>query len=240
MSGQAPFAYTPQVNYTTFAQIAASGRAIWCSDLRTTNMWPADKNVPWDRVQNASLNIQRSIGAGTVLDVGYTGNWGYNQNLTYDINPIPIGTRAPFNPKNADATNGNKTLPDIFLRTVFPGFNTINAYHLLGHTNYHALTVSVQRRFSHGLAVGAWPTRLQGHGHDRLTIRWCRTTKRGTTDAWASTGGITCRSTTPTNIPNLGKSAALEAAGRLCGPLDSLGHLLHAERRAVQSRRAAT
>ena len=71
-------------------------------------MWPVDKNVPWDRVQNASLNVQRSIGGGTVVDVGYTGNWAYNQNLTANINPIPIGTRAPFNPKNADPTNGNQ------------------------------------------------------------------------------------------------------------------------------------
>ena len=55
-----------------------------------------------------------------MLDVGYTGNWGYNQNLTSDINAIPIGTRAPFNQRNADPTNGNKTLPDIFLRSVYP------------------------------------------------------------------------------------------------------------------------
>jgi len=117
-------------------------------------MWPLDKDVPWDRVQNASLNVQRSIGAGTIIDVGYTGNWAYNQNLTTNLNPIPIGTRAPFNPKNADATNGNRSLADIFLRSVYPGYNGINGHMLIGHTNYHALTTSVQRRFSHGLAWG--------------------------------------------------------------------------------------
>ncbi len=153
LSGQAPFAYTPQVNYTTFAQIAGTGNNLVIGPSGPT-MWPSDKNVPFDRVQNTSLNVQRSIGAGTIVDVGYTGNWAYNQNLTANINPIPIGTRAPFNLKNADATNGNKTLPDIFLRSVFPGYNAISDHLLIGHTNYHALTASVQRRFSHGLAWG--------------------------------------------------------------------------------------
>ena len=154
MSGQAPFAYTPQVNYTTFAQIAASGGNLVFGPLGTTNMWAADGNVPWDRVHNASLDIQRSIGGSTVVDVGYTGNWGYNQNLTADINPIPIGTRAPFNPKNADATNSNRSLPDVLLRSVYPGLQTMNNHLFIGHTNYHALTASLQRRFSHGLAWG--------------------------------------------------------------------------------------
>jgi hypothetical protein len=152
LSGQPPYAYAPQVNYTTFSQIATSGNSLVFGPA-TENSWPAG-NVPWDRAQNASLNLQRSISKDLVLEVGYTGNWGYNQQLSYDINPIPIGTRAPFNNANADATNGNKSLPDILLRTVYPGFNTLNSYAHLGHTNYHALTTSLQQRFSHGLAFG--------------------------------------------------------------------------------------
>lgn len=152
LSGQAPLSYTPQVNYTTFAQIASSGNNLVFGPS-TINSWPAAQ-VPWDRAQNASINIQRSIARTMVLEVGYTGNWGYNQQLSYNINPIPIGARAPFNPATADPTNGNKPLPDILLRTVFPGFNTVNAYNHLGHTNYNALTVSLQQRFSRGLAFG--------------------------------------------------------------------------------------
>jgi Carboxypeptidase regulatory-like domain len=152
LSGQAPYAYAPQVNYTTFAQIASSGNNLVFGPS-TINSWPA-ATVPWDKAQNASLNIQRSLTRNTVLEVGYTGNWGYNQQLSYDINPIPIGTRAPFNPAAADATNGNKTLPDILLRTVYPSFNTLNSYSHLGHTNYHALTAMLQERLSHGLSMG--------------------------------------------------------------------------------------
>lgn len=152
LSGQAPYSYSPQVNYATFAQIASSGNSLVFGPS-TLSMWPAAQ-VPWDRAQNASINIQRTVARTMVLDVGYTGNWGYNQQLSYDINPIPIGTRAPFNTANADPTNGNKTLPDILLRTIFPGFNTINGYNHLGHTNYNALTASLQQRFSHGLSFG--------------------------------------------------------------------------------------
>jgi hypothetical protein len=152
LSGQPPYAYAPQVNYTTFAQIASSGNSLVFGPS-TEYMWPAG-NIPWDRAQNASLNLQRSVGKNVILDVGYTGDWGYNQQLSYDINPIPIGTRAPFNSANADATNGGKTLPDILLRTIYPGYNTINGYAHLGSSNYNALTASMQERLTHGLAFG--------------------------------------------------------------------------------------
>src|ERR1035441_3688766 len=124
------------------------------SSSPTSPHWATWQTTPFDRAQNASLNIQRSLTRSTVLDVGYTGNWGYNQQLSYDLNPIPIGTRAPFSAAAADATNGNKTLPDVLLRTVYPGFNTLNGYAHLGHSNYHALTASVAERMSSGLVVG--------------------------------------------------------------------------------------
>jgi hypothetical protein len=159
MSGQPPYAFTPQVNYTTFQQIASSGGTLVFGPVGTTNTWPVGTDVPWDRVHNASLEVQHSIGQNFVVTAGYVGNWGYNQNLTVNINPIPIGTRAPFNKANADSTNSNRTLPDIFLRTVFPNVNTINTHNFVGHTNYHAFQSTVMRRFSHGMSVNlayAW------------------------------------------------------------------------------------
>jgi hypothetical protein len=152
LSGQPPLVYAPQVNYTTFAQISASGNNLVFGPA-TLYMWPSG-TIPFDRAQNASLNVQRSVTRSMVLDVGYIGNWGYNQQLSYDINALPIGTRAPFSSAAADATNGNKTLPDVLLRTVFPGFNTVNGYAHLGHSNYHAFTASLAERMSSGLVVG--------------------------------------------------------------------------------------
>jgi hypothetical protein len=149
LAGQPPYGYTPLVNYTTMTQLAASGGALVFGP-QTYYAWPSS-NIPWNGVRNASLDIQRSI-AGMTVDVGYTGNWSYNQNLNYNINPIPVGGR--FQPANADPTNGGKPLPDVLLRTAFKGFNTLNQYAEIGHANYNALTASVQRRLSHGLAFG--------------------------------------------------------------------------------------
>jgi hypothetical protein len=152
LSGQPPLVYTPQVNYTTFAQIASSGSNLVFGP-GTYYMWPSAQ-IPWDRAQNASINIQRQLSRSTVAEVGYTGNWGYNQQLSYDINPIPIGTRAPFNGAAVDVTNSNKSLPDVLLRTVYPGYSTINGYNHLGHTNYNALTATVGQRLARGLTLG--------------------------------------------------------------------------------------
>jgi hypothetical protein len=152
LSGQAPFAYTPTVRYTTISQIASSGGSLVIGPSGP-NTWPQTQ-VPFDRVHNASLEVQRAIGGSNVLTLGYVGNWGYNQRLSYDVNAIPLGSRAPFNMANADPTNGNRSLPDIFLRRTFTGFNGINQQNFLGHTNYHAMQVSFNRRFSRGLGWG--------------------------------------------------------------------------------------
>jgi len=150
LAGQPPYAYQPQVNYTTVSQIASAGGNLVFGP-QTYYAWPTSQ-IPWNGVRNWSLDIQRSV-AGFVIDVGYTGNVSYNQNLNYNINAIPIGAR--FLPANADPTNGGKPLPDVLLRTVYPGYNTLNQYAEIGHANYHALTASVQRRLTHGLAFGA-------------------------------------------------------------------------------------
>jgi hypothetical protein len=150
LSGQAPYGYTPQVNYTTDSQIAASGGALIFGPT-TTYSWPVTQ-VPWNNVQNVSFSIQRAF-AGFAADIGYVGNFSSHQNLNYDINSLPLGTR--FQSKSLDATNSNKPLPDVLLRTTFPGFNTINQYAEIGHSNYNALTASLQRRLTHGFAMGA-------------------------------------------------------------------------------------
>ena len=150
LGGQPPYAYTPQINYAPVSSIAASGGSLIFGP-QTYNSWPQTQ-VPWNGARNASIDIQRSM-LGMVFDLGYTGNWGFNQNISYNINPIPIGTR--FLPQNADPTNGGKPLPDVLLRSKYPGYNTLNQYAEIGNTNYNALTATAQRRFSHGLAFGA-------------------------------------------------------------------------------------
>ena len=149
LAGQPPYAYTPQVNYTTVSQISQSGGSLVFGP-QTYYAWPTS-TIPWNSVQNTSINIQHSL-AGFVMDIGYVGNWGHNQNLNYSINSIPLGGR--FQPSATDTTNNGK-LPDVLLRTKYKGFNTINQYAEIGHTNYNSLQATMQRRLTRGLAFGA-------------------------------------------------------------------------------------
>jgi len=106
----------------------------------------------WDQVRNASLGVQQNLGFDTVLEVTWVGNWGVNQAWSVNLNPIPLG--ATFDPANADPTQAGRALPNNLLRTKFPGYGDINQEQFGGHTTYHGLQVSAQRRFSRGLQFG--------------------------------------------------------------------------------------
>jgi len=161
LSGQPPMAYQQTVSNLSFAQIAAqnTGAAPSLSSLSVAptapSAWPA--NVPWDAVMNASMGVQRSIGSNIVFDVGYTWSYSYNQHVTYDANWIPIGTGWPFTPSNLNPTTAGNTSADIgsiFERKVYSGYGSITESAMIGHTNYNALTATMQKRFSHGLVFG--------------------------------------------------------------------------------------
>jgi hypothetical protein len=83
--------------------------------------------------------------------VSYAGTLGRHLPQTLALNTIPYGAR--FLPRNQDPTNPGKPLPDNFFRPL-PGYANItytdNAY----TSNYHALLVSLNRRFATGLQIG--------------------------------------------------------------------------------------
>ncbi|HKE25308.1 MAG TPA: carboxypeptidase-like regulatory domain-containing protein [Bryobacteraceae bacterium] len=164
LSGLPPYAYTPQVNYTTTTAISQSGGGLVYGPP-TITAWPTQQ-IPWNYVENASLDLQHTFGSW-LADIGYTLNLTRHSNLSYDINALPLATY--FQPSSLDPTNGNKPLPDILLRTGFPGYNTINQYHEIGTANYNALNVQLQRRFSQGLALGAAYTYSKAMGVTAFT-----------------------------------------------------------------------
>src|SRR6185312_9553493 len=74
----------------------------------------------------------------------------------------PLGAGWPFNKAALDPTTAGNTSNSIsqwqggiLQRTIYPGYNAITTRNFLGHTNYNALTVNVNRRYSHGLQWGA-------------------------------------------------------------------------------------
>ena len=167
LSGQAPTSYNVGVSQLTFAQLAAdnTGTTPAISSQQgvtpfSISSYPAE--VPWDTVQSASAGIQHTFGSNLVIDIGYTLNRVYNEHIptgnTVDINYIPVGTGWPFTKSNLDPTTGGNTSASInsnLLRTIYPGFSTINQASFVGHSTYNALTATANKRIGHGLSFGS-------------------------------------------------------------------------------------
>jgi hypothetical protein len=162
-SGQQPLVYNVSVSNLTLAQIAAQNTGAPPSLASLTiapsspTIWLPSK-VPWDKVMNASLDLQRSFGTNTVISLGTRWDRGYDQHLLYNPNWIPIGTGWPFTPSNISPTTAGSTSADIgsiFERNIYPGYGSMSSSGFMGESIYNALTAAVNRRLSHGLAVGA-------------------------------------------------------------------------------------
>ena len=162
-SGQSPIAYQVSVSNVTLASIAAqnTGKPPSLASMSTAPNSPyiwLPRNVPWDKVMNASLDLQRSFGTKTVVSIGTRWDRGYDQHLLYNPNWIPIGTGWPFTPSNINPTTAGSTSADIgsiFERKIYPGYGQMYSSGFQGSSVYNALSATVNRRLSHGLTVGA-------------------------------------------------------------------------------------
>jgi hypothetical protein len=165
LSAQAPLAYSVSVSNLTLDEIAAQHTDTVPAIATLQGVSPISPQtypnvVPWDTAQNASADIQHTFGSSLVMDLGYTFNWVYHQHISAgccDINPIPIGTGWPFNPANLDPTTAGKTSNNLntnLQRTIFPGYGAIQEANFSAHSNYNALTATLNERYSHGLAFG--------------------------------------------------------------------------------------
>ncbi len=113
-----------------------------------TNAFQLSAKTP--RVYNGSLGIQQDLGHSLLLDVSYAIVLGRDLQQSTNINTVPYGAR--FLPQNTDPTT-KKPLADNFFRP-YPGYNNINYIANNFTSNYHALLVSLNRRFTKGLQFG--------------------------------------------------------------------------------------
>jgi hypothetical protein len=102
-------------------------------------------------VYNWSIGVQQALPWNLIADVAYVGNAGRNQPVTKQINDLPYGTL--LLPENADPTNGGQPKATNYLRP-YRGYGGIGVRDWTGYNDYHSIQVSVNRRFSHGLAWG--------------------------------------------------------------------------------------
>jgi hypothetical protein len=95
--------------------------------------------------------VQRNVGWGTVVDVGYVGSLGRHLSWSENLEPVPLG--AQFLPSNANPASPSTPLPNAFL-VPLQGYSAI-AYDANDATsNYHSLQITANRRFAHGLQFG--------------------------------------------------------------------------------------
>jgi hypothetical protein len=104
-----------------------------------------------ERVMNMSFTIQRNIGFGTVVDVGYVGSLGRHLSWQTGLDNVPLG--AQFQASNADPTNPSVPLSAAFLVPIV-GYSSIGYNADAASSNYHSLQLTAARRFAKGVQFG--------------------------------------------------------------------------------------
>ena len=116
-----------------------------------------------------SFGVQQDIGGGTVLDVSYVGNSGHRLYAVRELNALPPGTR--FQESSQDPTTGG-VLPIAFLRP-YRGYQSINHQENSSYSNYNALQVSLNRRYTSNIQYGVaytWSKSMGLGDHDRDSL----------------------------------------------------------------------
>jgi hypothetical protein len=109
--------------------------------------------------------VQMMMPWSTSLDVSYVGNHGFNRlrafqgggNGSVDLNAVDIG--AAYLPQNQDPTLGTSAVPGATAYTTnllraFRGYAAINEQQTQFWDTYHSIQMSMNRRFTNGLAFG--------------------------------------------------------------------------------------
>jgi hypothetical protein len=164
--GQPPLLNEPVINFGELKTFL-SGAGL----LYPQAVFSADRSGKLPTLMNFSLSVQRDIGWGTVVDIGYAGSLGRHLQWRRDINPIAMG--ANFDPRNFDPTlSGGRPLPPAFLRPI-RGYNNITALEGASSSNYNSLQATARRRFLKNIQFGlayTWSKALAFNDSDTEAI----------------------------------------------------------------------
>jgi hypothetical protein len=143
-----PNTITATANFTTIKDLLATPLS-----LSPAGVVGIQRDYDSPAVYNFSLGIQRDIGFNTILDVAYTGSLAHHLLQRRSLNAVEYGKR--FRAASIDPTiaGGATPLPDNFLRP-YKGYGDINYIEFNSNSNYHALQVQANRRFSASLSFG--------------------------------------------------------------------------------------
>jgi len=131
---------------------------------------PFDSQTPY--VQQWSIDVQREVARGVIVDVGYFGSKGTHLLGVVDLNLVQPGAAVAaglFGPTEA-VTPGNTAR----LNAIRPykGYVAINAPQNWFNSNYHSLQVAMEKRFSGNSLVKAaytWSRNMTDNQSDRAS-----------------------------------------------------------------------
>jgi hypothetical protein len=122
-------------------------------------------------IYNFTLGVQQDIGFKTVMEVSYVGSLARHLGERRNINQVPDGahfidadpncaitatnrcTRNPFGTVNVNGPHLTGVIADNFLRP-YRGYGDINMVMWSGTSNYNALQVQLNRRYTRGFQYG--------------------------------------------------------------------------------------
>ncbi len=107
------------------------------------------RDQPTTSIQNYQVSIQQELFSNMVLDVAYVGNRVKDSVLLADLNQARPVTSAELAAFNANPTAN--PLPSLAARRAITGFGSISAVLPEGFSNYNALQIKLERRFTKGL-----------------------------------------------------------------------------------------
>jgi hypothetical protein len=110
--------------------VIRSGAPVFeASSFSASDVFSVDKGLRTPYVQIYNVNLQREIGPGVAVQIGYVGSLGKSLFRYRDINQLDLRT-------------GNAPFPD---------FVYINLFEATAHSRYHSLQASLRMRAWHGL-----------------------------------------------------------------------------------------
>jgi hypothetical protein len=154
-----PFQSNSRIDFGNIDQIA---NLVSSALLRTTALKAVDPNFHTPTIYNYSIGIQRELGFKTVIEISYVGSQSRHLGEQRNINGVPdTGKFINLHPENrnpfsAVTQNGSTqlgALGDDFLRP-FQGYQDIQLISYSGTSNYNALQVQVNRRYTKGFQYG--------------------------------------------------------------------------------------
>jgi Carboxypeptidase regulatory-like domain/TonB-dependent Receptor Plug Domain len=159
-----PINETPTIIYGNMDTLFSAGGVLFPGEVTGF-----DRGSKTPVTYNYSLGVQRDIGFGAVAEVAYVGSVSRHLQTFRNLNTIPYGTR--FLPQSMNPVLAGSPLPINFLRP-FPGYGSIFYFENVGVSNYNAMQVSANRRFTRGLQFGVaytWSKAMSEVDDDRFS-----------------------------------------------------------------------